>query len=106
VPRAAARSRRQQPFLAFVNLVAIGGIMLVSVRGIQRVNSFATRVRFDLRKVTMDFAGTPEEKLKFASVTDLSKVDFKIIRPTVCPGFPPATIQPVPKKDIGNPGKK
>ena len=68
---------------------------MISVRGIQRVNSFATSVRFELPEVTMDFAGTPEEKLKF----DFSKVDFKVVRPTGLPVVPPATIQPVPKND-------
>ena len=43
----------------------------------------------------MDFAGTPEDKLKF----DFSKVDFQIIRPSGLPVVPPATIQPVPKID-------
>ena len=68
---------------------------MISVRGIQRVNSFATRVRFELPEVTMDFAGTPEEKLKF----DFSKVDFKIQPLPGSPLPPPAKIQPVPKID-------
>jgi hypothetical protein len=68
---------------------------MISVRGIQRVNSFATRVRFELPEVTMDFAGTPEEKLKFDWNKDDAKNFLPSARPTVCP---PA---PVPKTVIG-----